>query len=124
MIDVVVWHHILANLIVTCRGSFFISKFCSLLCYFLDIKRKLFTACYLQIHGQTKRQNSTMKAYLRVFINFKQNDWARLLSMAKFAYNNAINLSTGHTPFELNLQISFLRLFQRRYQSLLSVKNS
>ena len=43
-----------------------------------------------------------MKACLQVFVNFEQNDWARLLLMAKFAYNNAKNLSTGHTPFELN----------------------
>ena len=43
-----------------------------------------------------------MEAYLRAFVNFEQNDWARLLPMAEFAYNNARNASTGHTPFELN----------------------
>ena len=43
-----------------------------------------------------------MEAYLRAFVNWKQNDWARLLSMAEFAYNNAKNVRTGHTPFELN----------------------
>ena len=43
-----------------------------------------------------------MEAYLRAFVNFEQNDWARLLSMAKFAYNNAKNASTGYTSFELN----------------------
>ena len=43
-----------------------------------------------------------MEAYLRAFVNFEQNDWARLLPMAKFAYNNAKNASSGHTPFELN----------------------
>ena len=43
-----------------------------------------------------------MEAYLRVFVNFEQNDWAKLLSMAEFAYNNAKNASTGHTSFELN----------------------
>ena len=43
-----------------------------------------------------------MEAYLRVFINFEQNDWARLLPMVEFAYNNAKNASTGHTPFKLN----------------------
>ena len=43
-----------------------------------------------------------MEAYLRAFVNFEQNDWARLLLMAKFAYNNAKNASTGFTPFELN----------------------
>ena len=43
-----------------------------------------------------------MKTYLRVFVNFEQNDWARLLPIAEFAYNSAKNSSTGHTPFELN----------------------
>ena len=43
-----------------------------------------------------------MEAYLQAFVNFKQNDWARLLSMAEFAYNNAKNSSTNHMPFELN----------------------
>lgn len=41
----------------------------SLLCYFLDIKQKLFTAFHLQTDGQTERQNSTMKAYLWVSVN-------------------------------------------------------
>ena len=43
-----------------------------------------------------------MEAYLRAFVNFEQNDWVRLLPMAEFAYNNAKNASTDHTPFELN----------------------
>ena len=43
-----------------------------------------------------------MEAYLRAFVNFEQNDWARLLLMAEFAYNNAKNASTGHTLFEFN----------------------
>ena len=43
-----------------------------------------------------------MEVYFWIFVNFKQNDWARLLSMAEFAYNNAKNASNGHTPFKLN----------------------
>ena len=43
-----------------------------------------------------------MKAYLRVFVNFEQNDWAGLLPMAEFVYNNAKNASSGHMPFKLN----------------------
>ena len=42
-----------------------------------------------------------MEAYLWAFVNFKQNDWARFLPMAKFAYNNTKNTSIGFTPFEL-----------------------
>ena len=102
IIDVVVRHHDLPDSIVTDRGSIFISKFWSSLCYFLSIKRRLSTALHPQTDGQTERQNSTMEAYLRVFVNFKQDDWARLLPMAEFVYNNTKNASTGHTPFELN----------------------
>ena len=43
-----------------------------------------------------------MKAYLCAFLNYEQNDWARLLVMAEFAYNNSNNASIGHTPFKLN----------------------
>ena len=43
-----------------------------------------------------------MEVYFRVFVNFNQKDWAKLLPMAEFAYNNAMNASTSHTPFKLN----------------------
>ena len=102
ILDVVVWHHGLPDSIVSDRDSLFISKFWSSLCYFLGIKRRLSTAFHPQTDGQTERQNSTMEAYLRAFVNFEQNDWARLLPMAEFAYNNAKNTSIGHTHFELN----------------------
>ena len=101
IIDIVVRHHNLLDSIVTDRGSLFTSKLWSLLCYFLGIKRRLSTAVYPQTDEQTKRQNSTMEAYLLAFVNFEQNDWARLLPMAEFTYNNAKNASTGYTPFEL-----------------------
>ena len=111
IIDVIVRYHGLPDSIIIDQGSLFMSKFWSLLCYFLDIKRKLSTAFHLQTDGQAKRQNSTIEAYLRAFVNWKQNDWARFLLMAEFAYNNAKNASTGHTLFELNygfhLQVSF-----------------
>ena len=74
IIDVVVRHHSLPDSIVTDRGSLFTSKFWSSLCYFLDIKRKLSTAFHPQTDGQTERQNSTMEAYLRAFVNFEQNN--------------------------------------------------
>ena len=102
ILDVIVWQHDLLDSIVSDRGSLFTSKFWSSLCYFYEIKRKLSTAFHPRTNGQTKWQNSTMEAYLWAFVNFEQNDWARLLPMAKFAYNNAKNASNDHTPFELN----------------------
>ena len=113
IIDVVVWHHGLPDSIVTNRGSLFTSKFWSSLCYFLRVKRKLSTAFHPQTDGQNKRQKSTIKAYFRVFVNFEKNDWAKLLLMAEFAYNNAKNASTGHMPFELNCDYHLQVLYKK-----------
>ena len=89
ILNVIVWHHGLPDSIVSNRGSIFTSKFWSSLCYFLSIKRRLFTAFYPQTNSQTKWQNSTMEAYLRAFVHYEQDNWARLLLIAKFIYNNA-----------------------------------
>ena len=102
IINVVVRYNGLPDSIIIDWGSFFISKFWSLLCYFLGIKRRLFTAFYLQTDGQIERQNSTIEVYLQAFVNFKQNDWAWFPPIAEFVYNNAKNASTGRTLFELN----------------------
>ena len=62
-----------------------------------------------------------MGAYLWAFVNFEQNNWARLLLMAEFAYNNAKNASTGFTLFELNcgyhLWVSYKEDLNPRSQS-------
>ncbi len=102
IINVVEQHYRVPESIVTDQDLLFTSKFWSSLCYFLGIKKKLFTAFHPQTDGQTERQNSTMEAYLRAFVNWEQDDWARLLPMAEFAYNNAKNANISHTPFEFN----------------------
>ena len=44
----------------------------------------------------------------------KLNDWARLLLMAEFTYNNFKNANTGHTPFELNCGYHFQTLYEEK----------
>ena len=65
-----------------------------------------------------------MEAYLRAFVNFKQNEWARLLPMAEFAYNNTKNISTGHTPFELNCGYLFWMLYEEKVDSCSKSKST
>ena len=100
--NIVVWHYGLFNSIISNKDLLFTFKFWLSLCYFFGIKWKLFMAFHSQTDSQTEWQNSTIEVYLWVFINFKQNNWARLLPMAKFAYNNTKNASFCHTLFELN----------------------
>ena len=70
--------------------------------YFLRIKKKLFTTFHPQTDGQTERQNCIIKVYFRVFVNWEQNNWAKLLPITEFVYNNTKSTSTGHTLFKLN----------------------
>ena len=102
IIDVVIQYHGLSDSIISDCGAIFTSKFWSLFCYFLDIKKQLSTTFYPQINRQTEGQKSIIETYLWAFINFEQNDWPKLLPIAEFAYNNGKNTRTGHTPFELN----------------------
>ena len=62
-----------------------------------------------------------MEVYFRAFVNFKQNDWTKLLSIIEFVYNNAKNASTGHMLFELNCgyypRISYNKKVDPSFQS-------
>ena len=84
ILNVVVWHHGLPDSIMTNRSSLFISKFWSLLGYFLGIKERFSTAFHPRIDGKTEQQNSTMKTYLKAFVYIEQNDWARFLPITEF----------------------------------------
>jgi transposase InsO family protein len=86
--------------LVSDRDTLFTSKFWSSLCYYLGAKRKLSTAYHPQTDGQTERQNQTLEHYLRLFINFQQDDWARWLPLAMHTYNTSVHSTTGMAPME------------------------
>src|SRR5260370_20780808 len=52
--------------------------------------------------GQMEHANQVLEQYLQVYTNYQQDDWATLLPMAKFAYNNAMNVTTWVSPFFAN----------------------
>ena len=58
-----------------------------------------------------------MEVYLYAFFNFKQNDWAKFLPMSKYIYNNAMNINTSYTPFELNYGYYFWILYKGEVNS-------
>ena len=57
------------------------------------------SAFHSQTDGQTERLNSVLEQYLRMYCDFQQDDWASLLPMAEFSYNNSKHLATTLTPF-------------------------
>lgn len=43
-----------------------------------------------------------LKQYIQIYCSYPQDNWVTLLLIAKFAYNNVPNASTGITPFFAN----------------------
>ena len=57
---------------------------------------------YPQTDGQTERVNQKLEQYLRMFINYRQEQWPEQLGTAEFAYNNKMHSSTQILPFKAN----------------------
>ena len=89
---------ILNNLIMD-WGTVFTLKYWSFFCFHLHAQQNLITVFHPQMDGQMERQNQTLETYIRMFDNDEQDDWALLLLMTEFAYNNSIHNVTGYTPF-------------------------
>src|SRR5258705_13126447 len=52
--------------------------------------------------GQMEQINQVLEQYLRAYMNYQQDNWAPLLPLAEFTYNNAASATTGVSPFFAN----------------------
>lgn len=68
----------------------------------LGIEANASTAYHPQTDGQTERINQEVEQYLRVWCHHRQDDWADLLALAEYNYNNQEQSSTGYSPFFAN----------------------
>jgi hypothetical protein len=86
--------HGLPTDIILDRGTQFTSNFWRGLFQLLGVKINLSTAYHPQSDGQTKRVNQILELYLCCTINYQQDDWADLLPLTEFIYNNTLHLLT------------------------------
>ena len=94
--------HGLPKQIISDRGPQYAAKYMRRLLEVLGIKSSLSTAYHPQTDGQTERMNQEVEQYLRLYINYEQDNWCDLLPLAEFAYNNTSHSATGVTPFFAN----------------------
>ncbi len=94
-------HRVLAH-VTSDHGSEFISHFFCSLGKLLRMKLHFTSGYHPEGDGQTEHANQVLEQYLHVYTNYQQDDWATLLPMAEFAYNNAMNAMTGVSPFFVN----------------------
>ena len=68
----------------------------------LGIETKLSTAYHPETDGQMERTNQELEQYLRIYVNHRQNNWAKWLAMAEFVFNNKVYTATKTSPFQVN----------------------
>jgi Chromo (CHRromatin Organisation MOdifier) domain len=101
-VDTIFKIHGLPKSIISDRDAKFTSRFWRTIFNTMGTCLALSTAFHPQTDGQTERTNRTLEDMLRAFVNYKQDDWDRLLPTAEFACNNVPNASTGMSPFKVN----------------------
>uniref|UniRef100_A0A8C5MJJ4 Uncharacterized protein n=1 Tax=Leptobrachium leishanense TaxID=445787 RepID=A0A8C5MJJ4_9ANUR len=74
--------------------------------------RLAFSSAYRpQTNGAAERANQALEQYIRCFTTQQQDNWSELLPWAEYAHNNAVNETTGHSPFSAIYGFS-LRLYR------------
>ena len=84
------------------RGSKFIPKFFRSLAASLQMNLHYTSGYHPEADGQTERMNQTLEQYLRTYCNYQQSDWAHLLPLTEFVYNNVLSATTKISPFFAN----------------------
>src|SRR5258708_22416204 len=80
----------------------FVSHFFHSLGSLLSMKLHFTSGYHPEGDGQTEQINQVLEQYLHAYMNYQQDNWALLLPLAEFAYNNATSTTTGVSPFFAN----------------------
>ena len=81
----------------------FISAFWNKFTQILGIRLKLSTVYYPQIDGQTEVINQYLDQRLQPFINYFQDNWAKLLPLINYAQATLPHNSIGFAPIQLEI---------------------
>ena len=75
------------------------SKFMREVCKILGITQNISTAYHLWTDRHSERTNQWLEQYLQFWTNERQDNWAPLLPLAKFAHNNWTHEGRRESPF-------------------------
>src|SRR5258708_205994 len=89
--------HITSN-----HGMEFVSHFFHSLGSLLNMKLHFTSGYHPEGAGQTEWINQVLEQYLHAYMNYQQDNWAPLLPLPEFAYNNIASATTGVSPFFVN----------------------
>jgi hypothetical protein len=93
--------HGVPNIIISDRGTKFLSHFWRTLWAKLGSKLLFSTTCHPQTDGQTEVVNRMLSTMLRVVLKKNIKMWEECLSHVEFAYNRSLHSTTNMCPFEI-----------------------
>ena len=103
--------HGLPESMISDRGLQFVAGLTRELNKMLGIETKLSMAYHPETDRQTERTNQELEQYLRMYVNYRQNNWAEWLATTEFAFNNKVYTATKTLLFQVNyrreLRMSF-----------------
>ena len=94
--------HGMPESIVSDRDARFTSRFWTAAMRTLGTRLNMSSPFHPQTDGQTERAIRSITQLLRNHVSEDLRDWDQHLSLVAYAYNNAVQASTGFTPFFLN----------------------
>lgn len=89
------------RMILTDQGTNFTAELFKETCKFLKIKQIWSSPYHPQTQGALERSHSTIKEYLKSFVNENQTDWHKYIYTAILAYNTNVHCTTKFSPHEL-----------------------
>ena len=94
--------HGLPLLIISDRDAKFTSSFWKSLFQCFNTQLMFSSAYHPQTDGQSERTNRTVSQLIRTFIGLEESRWCDALPHIEFVINNAVNSSSGFSPFFAN----------------------
>jgi len=91
--------------IISDRDPRFTSNFMKTLCKNLGVQQNLSIAFHPWTDGQMEQMNAWVEQYLWPWMTERQNNWARLLPIAKYTHNSWRSDTTRKSPHELLIGI-------------------
>ena len=102
----------LSKTIISNRNFQFVLLTWQFLCKILNIQIKLSITFHSEIDNQSEICNQKMKQYLRIYVNYQQDDWSNWLFMTKYVSNATNSATIKLSSFFINYEFQFRMSFE------------
>ncbi|KAM7306819.1 uncharacterized protein ISCGN_010478 [Ixodes scapularis] len=100
-IESIVLRHGAPEVLITDRGSSFMAQLTQEILRLSHTSHRRTNAYHPQTNGLTERLNKTIADMISMYVDVEHKTWDEVLPYVTFAYNTAVQETTGFTPFQL-----------------------